>query len=68
MAGLDGQNGAGCGQVGGGHDVSGSTEVGANSNALEDGGGFDEGLDVGDAEVVDAFGDRGGTGLGESGG
>ena len=68
MAGLNCQDGASSGQVGSGHDVSSGTQVGGNSDALEDRGGLDEALDISHAEVVGALSDGVGTGFGECGG
>lgn len=62
MAGLDGQDGAGGGEVRLAHDVGGGAEVGRDADALEDGGGGEEGVDVLVAEVVLAGLDGGGTG------
>lgn len=61
MAGLDGQDGAGRGEVVLAHDIGRSTEIGADTNTLEDGGGGEEHLGVGDTEVVDALSDWLGT-------
>ena len=66
MAGLHGQDGPGCGQVGCTHDVGGSAQVGADAHALEDGGGHDEVRGIGDAEVVRAGSHWGCASLGES--
>jgi len=67
VTGLYSQDGASGGQVGGGHDVGCGTEVGADTNSLEDGGGNNEALDIGDTERVHALSDGLGTSLGESG-
>ncbi len=68
MAGLDGQDGPGRGQVGCTHDVGRGAQVRAHTHALEDGGRLDEARDVGDAEVVRAGGHWGCARFGESGG
>jgi hypothetical protein len=57
VAGLDGEDGSGGSEVGLAHDVGGSTEVGRDTNALEDGGGSEEALDIGDTKAVSALGD-----------
>ena len=57
MAGFDSQDGAGRGEVVFAHDVGRSSKVSADTNTLEDGGGSEEGLGVGDTKVVDAFSD-----------
>lgn len=59
MTSLDSQDGtSGC-EVGLAHDVGGGTEVGRDTDALEDGGGGEEGLDGVVAEVVGASLDGG---------
>ena len=68
VAGLDGQNGAGRSEVGGRHDVRCCAQVGADTHALEDGRGGDEGLDVCDAKGVNTLGDGLGASLGQGGG
>ena len=68
MARLNGQDGSGGGEILLGHNVGGSAEIGTDTYALEDGGRGDEGLDVGDAEGIGAFLDRGGTGRRQGGG
>lgn len=55
MAGLDGQDGTGNGEVSWLRDELGSTEVGADSDTLENLGGLQEGLNTGQAEVVGAL-------------
>lgn len=52
VAGLGGQDGAGSGEVVGAGDVGGGAEVGGNTNALQELGGSNEGVDVRDAKVV----------------
>ena len=56
MPGLDSQDGASSGQVVGAHDISSRSEVGADTDTLEDGGGREERLGVCDTEVVHALG------------
>lgn len=68
MAGLHGQDGPGRGQVGRAHDVGRRAQVGADADALEDGGGHDEVCDICDAEVVRASGHGRRAGLGQGGG
>jgi hypothetical protein len=55
VAGLDGEDGASGCEVGLAHDVGGSTEVSRDTNALEDGSGSEEALDIGDTEAVSAL-------------
>lgn len=55
MAGLNGQDGASSSEVCLGHDVGSGTEVGADTNALEDGGSGQERLDAGDTEGIGAL-------------
>lgn len=62
VARLDGQDGARGGEVRLGHDVGGGAEVGGDADALEDGGGGEEALDVGVAKVVGAGGGGGDAG------
>lgn len=57
VTGLDGQDGAGGGEVVGRHDVCGRAEVGADTDTLENGGERNEALGVRDTEVVCALGD-----------
>jgi hypothetical protein len=59
---LDGEDGAGGGEVGLVGDVLSSTEVGADTDTLEDVGDGEEGLDVVEAEGVLALLGRGNTG------
>ena len=67
MTGFDRQYRASCGEVGSTHNVRCSSEVRADADALENRGGGDEALDVGDsAEVVCASCDWGRAGGGES--
>jgi hypothetical protein len=54
VAGLDSQDGSSGSQVGLGHDVCGGTEVGADTNTLEDAGSGKEGGNVLVSEVVGA--------------
>ena len=66
MTRLDGQNRAGCRQVGCTHNVCCGAQVRAHAHAFKNGGGFDEALHIGDAEVVTAGRYWGCAGLGES--
>ncbi len=61
MAGLDGQDGTGRREVVLAHDIGRSTKVGADTDTLEDGGGGEKHLGVGDAEAVNALSDWLGT-------
>lgn len=61
VAGLDGQDGSSSCEVGLAHDVGSGTEVGGNTNALEDRGSSKEGLDISVAEIVRASCDGSGT-------
>lgn len=71
VSGLDGQYGAGIGEVGLAHDGGGSTEVGADTDTLKDRCKSDEALGVAHTEVVGAFRDGCGSsslqGRGEEG-
>ncbi len=67
VAGLNSQDRAGGGQVVSAHDIGCGTQVGADTNTLEDGGSHNEALDVSDTEVVFAGGHRGCASLGETG-
>lgn len=62
VTGLDGQDATGGGQVGVVHDVSGGTEVGADTDTFQDISKREEALDVGRREGVFAFLDRLGSG------
>lgn len=67
MAGLDGQDAAGGGEVGLVGDESGGTEVGADTNTLEETGLGDEVPGAGEAEVVGARLGGGHVGRGHDG-
>jgi hypothetical protein len=66
VAGLNGQDGAGGGEVCLGHDVRGSTQVGAHTDTLEDRSGSQEAGDVLVPKVVGARIDGLGASSGES--
>lgn len=68
MAGLDGQDGAGGGEVVAVGDVGSSSEVCGDTDTLEDTGECDERLWVGGREVVCALSGGSKTGTGEGGG
>ncbi len=68
MARLGHEDRAGNGEVALGGDERGGTEVGTDTDLLEDGGEGDKVLDAVDRELVLASSDRVGTGGGQAGG
>lgn len=66
MTRFDGQNRAGCCEVFSAHDVGCSTQIGADTDTLENGIEHDEGFGVADAKVVGACCDWGGAGFFQS--
>ena len=68
MAGLHGQYGTSSSQVRRRHDIRCCSQVGADPNSFQDGGGCHKGLHIGDTERVGALGDRLRASFGQSGG
>lgn len=60
MSSLDSEDGAGCSEIVLAHDVGSGTKVGRDTNALQDGSGSHEHIDISDAESICAL--RNGSG------